>query len=210
MCDEYEATTTRADLRTVLRVDRDVADLRPVAAHLLPDATGLVVRVAPDGQRELAAMRWGFPPPPTTGARPVTNVRHTGSAYWKAWLAPTQRCVVPVTAFCLWTDAAPKRRVWFASRNPSRLFCFAGIWRPWHGTRGTRAAPATGDHLLYALLTTTPNDVVKPVHAKAMPVLLTTAEEIDVWLRAPVAEALALQRPAGSDAIAIEERPATD
>lgn len=27
---------------------------------------------------------------------------------------------------------------------------------------------------LYAFLTTTPNDVVKPIHPKAMPVLLTT------------------------------------
>ena len=47
----------------------------------------------------------------------------------------------------------------------------------------------------FAFLTTKPNAVVAPVHPKAMPVLLTTAEECDSWLNDPVAEALALQRP---------------
>jgi hypothetical protein len=37
--------------------------------------------------------------------------------------------------------------------------------------------------------------VVRPVHAKAMPVMLTTPEACDVWLEGEPEEALELARP---------------
>jgi putative SOS response-associated peptidase YedK len=38
---------------------------------------------------------------------------------------------------------------------------------------------------LFAFLTTEPNAVVAPIHPKAMPVILTTPDEIETWLTAP-------------------------
>jgi putative SOS response-associated peptidase YedK len=45
--------------------------------------------------------------------------------------------------------------------------------------------------------------VVRPIHAKAMLVLLTTAEEWDAWLIGSIGEAMALQRPLPIDLLRV-------
>lgn len=48
---------------------------------------------------------------------------------------------------------------------------------------------------LFGFLTTEPNDVVAPIHQKAMPVILRPGDETETWLTAPWDEAKRLQRP---------------
>jgi putative SOS response-associated peptidase YedK len=190
MCNLYSMTRSRDAIRQLFGVGRDATANQPPLPAIFPDQMAPIIRVDRDGTRVMEAMRWGFPPPPTLGTRPVTNVRNTASPYWRGWLKPAFRCLVPATAFCEYTDGQPKVAHWFALAPERPPFAFAGIWRPWTGTRKGEA----GEHRLFAFLTTEPNDLVRPVHAKAMPVLLTETEW-DTWLAADTPAALRLQQP---------------
>ncbi len=70
-----------------------------------------------------------------------------------------------------------------------------------------RAAPVEAD--IFEFLTTEPNAVVKPIHPKAMPVILRNTEEIDTWLRAPWDGAKEMQKPL-PDADLIDLTPSND
>ena len=131
-----------------------------------------------------------------TCALPISNIRNVKSAHWRASLEPESRCVVPFTSFCEWADTKPRKTpTWFALDESRPLAVFAGIWTTWRGRRGTKSNPIEGEHELFGFLTTDANADVRPIHPKAMPVILTTEAEIEQWMTAPADEALILQRP---------------
>lgn len=94
---------------------------------------------------------------------------------------------------------------WFARDEEKCPMFFAGIHVPhWQSVKKVKDGLTTDD--LYGFLTTDPNHVVKPIHEKAMPVLLLTREDTDIWMNAPWDDAKDLARPLPGDALIISSR----
>ena len=210
MCNLYSLTKGQQAIRDFVRAMQDRTGNLPPMPGIFPDYPAPIVRNNPEG-REVAMARWGMPSPSSalkgrSSDIGVTNIRNVSSAHWRRWLIVEHRCVVPFTSFSEYETLpdGKKQPVWFAFDETRPLAFFAGVWTRWTSVRKVKEGQTTND--LFAFLTTEPNREVGAVHPKAMPVILTTPEEVDRWMTAAVPNALTLQRPLPDGALNIVAR----
>jgi putative SOS response-associated peptidase YedK len=230
MCNLYRQRSGPGEILANTRAMANRAgNLEP--KDIYPDYPAPIVRTGEDGQRELVMARWGMPSsrkaildaatkradkmrakgatvnfPKLLELEPdsgTTNVRNTSSSHWRPWLSPASRCLVPFTAFSEpGRDAEGKYKpIWFELPDQPLAF-FAGIHlQDYTCVRKMKTGLETCD--VFAFLTTEPSEPVKSVHPKAMPVILTEPDEIEMWMSAPWEIAKELQRALPDDTLVV-------
>jgi putative SOS response-associated peptidase YedK len=80
---------------------------------------------------------------------------------------------VPASGFYEWRKTDQGKQPYCIQLKGGQLFAFAGLYDVWHDQEGNELSS-------YTVITTTPNDLVAPIHSR-MPVILHQEDE-DVWL----------------------------
>lgn len=155
----------------------DWPELQP-RYNIAPTTIIPTVAELPGQKRALMMAVWGLVPPWAEAEdKGIINARAETAAEKASFRngMKRRRILIPTTGFYEWRTEGGQKQPYFISMKDGRPFAFAGIWEP-HDEIPTSA-----------ILTTTPNEVVKPIHDR-MPVIIGR-DDFDLWLDPRVADA---------------------
>ena len=200
VCGRFTQATDPAEIADVFDAElTDEAAALPPRWNVAPTQEVAVV-VPHEGGRRVEAVRWGLVPAwasSTAIASRLINARAETVATTPAFRVAIQRrrCLIPATGFYEWRRDGRRRRPFHVRPRDGRHIAFAGLWSLWRD-------PQTEEWLRScAIVTTTPNAVVEPLHNR-MPVVLERA----LWARwiersTELSEVHAMLAPAPDDAL---------
>jgi putative SOS response-associated peptidase YedK len=137
-----------------------------------------IIRESATGGRRLSSVRWGLVPhwanDFSIGNR-LINARcetaHEKPAFRQAIRA--RRCIIPASGFFEWASTPSGKIPHYVTMQDGAPLAFAGIWDSWKSPDGESIET-------FAILTTTANSLIAPLHDR-MPVLLHPTE-FELWL----------------------------
>ena len=183
MCGRYTLTA----IQEALAEEFDLIETEPLPPrfNIAPTQMVPVVRALGEQQgRQLDLLRWGLIPhwakDPSIGNRMI-NARSEEADKKPSFRTPMRkrRCLVPCTGFYEWkqpdrgTGRRPNKQPYLIRRRDQRVFAFAGLWEHWQ-------APDAASIDSYTILTTAPNELVRPLHNR-MPVIVSP-DDYELWL----------------------------
>lgn len=178
MCGRYTLSAPGDEIALLFGLD-DVPQVAP-RYNLAPTQEAAVVRVlSPGGPRRLDLLKWGLIPywakEAAIGNR-LINARAETIAEKPAFKASfkKKRCLVVTDGFYEWKKEGTGKQPYLIHREDGKPFAFAGLWSSWRN-------PESGDTVeTYTILTTEPNDLLRPLHNR-MPVILDKPS-FEEWL----------------------------
>lgn len=121
----------------------------------------------------ISYMIWGMVPIwETKKEKPRALANATSEKVDTTWKKPfmERRCLIPATHYFEWDRKTNPKTPFLFRLKGGELFGFAGIYNEWKD-------PKTGKDVQgYAILTTTPNELQKPIHHR-MPVIIKREDE---------------------------------
>jgi putative SOS response-associated peptidase YedK len=134
-------------------------------------------------------LRWGLIPPWASDEKighKMINARSETVAekpsFRKAF--KQRRCMIITDGFYEWKNDDGKKKPVFIHLEQKKPFAFAGLWESWQSETGEQINSCT-------ILTTTANEIMKPIHNR-MPVILNEETE-QIWLDRTVQDQNKLQ-----------------
>ena len=195
MCGRITATFEFSDIRVRWNLDRDLPNYTSrfnIAPEQMSPTIPVIVRHK--GGNECRPMHWGLIPhwaaDPSIGNRMI-NARGetlTELASFKL-LVDRYRCIIPADGFYEWRKEGKRKVPMWVHLKSKEPFAFAGLWDVWRKPDGKRVGSFT-------IITTEPNELVRPIHNR-MPVILQPEDE-EQWLdtsRTPFTKAKSLLKP---------------
>jgi putative SOS response-associated peptidase YedK len=176
MCGRFARIVSDKKLREKYRLkETPQLDARYNTAPTQPVAA---VRATDEG-RELVLLRWGLIPSWSKDAQigyKLINARAETVAEKPSFRSTfkQRRCLIPASGFYEWAkQGTGRKQAYFICPRAGELFSFAGLWERWHDPEGEEVESCT-------ILTTTANELMRPIHER-MPVILDLSAE-EQWL----------------------------
>jgi putative SOS response-associated peptidase YedK len=179
MCGRFTLTVSPEELQAAFP-NFDIPGDIPPSYNIAPSQP--IPVIVNDGKNQLNFYRWGLIPswtkPDKVGKFSLINARSetvSEKASFKTSFR-RRRCLILTDGFYEWSKSTSGKgkTPYYITLKDQSPFAFAGLWDIWNSPEGDPLKSA-------CILTTKPNELVKPIHDR-MPVILPV-ESFDTWLK---------------------------
>lgn len=176
MCGRYTLTVEPSSLQQAFDLDNLPPAGLDARYNIAPSQP--VPVITNQDPKTLTFFKWGLIPSwskdPSVGNKMI-NARAETAAEKPSFRTAfkRRRCLIPADGFFEWSKQGKEKIPMYIHLEDHQVFAFAGLWETWRSPDGSEIDTCT-------ILTTEPNDLIKPLHHR-MAVILEP-EDYGTWL----------------------------